>query len=169
MVKDFDSVGRDMPRHGRDVLIAAVLAIAVFVVSRAYAVPLVGLHHDDGQYVVAAKALATGQGYRQIHVPGNPPQTKIPIFFPWLLSVLWRLAPPFPANVALLSSTCSAFLGMAGGVAFLAARRRFRVQTTDALVSTLAGFTLPALAGLCAQIMSEAPFLLLVAGGLTVI
>jgi hypothetical protein len=84
---------------------AAFILGAVFLVS-AYAIaisaPATGIFHDDGIYVVTARALAEGQGYRIISLPDSPPQTKYPILFPWLLSLVWRLAPSFPDNLLFL-------------------------------------------------------------------
>ncbi len=73
-----------------------VLAAAYLVALRA---PAVGTFHDDGVYAVTARALAEGRGYRIISLPDAPPQTKYPILFPWLLSLVWRVAPPFPENL----------------------------------------------------------------------
>ena len=58
-----------------------------------------GMFHDDGVYLVTAKALATGQGYRIASLPGQPAQTKYPELFPWLLSLVWRAFPVFPQNL----------------------------------------------------------------------
>src|ERR1041384_1404240 len=58
-----------------------------------------GYYHDDSLYAVSAKALATGQGYRVISLPGNPVQTKSPPAYPFLLSLVWRIYPRFPENV----------------------------------------------------------------------
>ena len=90
----------------RQRVIRAALAVGgVFLVS-AYAVamfaPATGTFHDDGIYIVTARALAEGEGYRIISLPESPPQTKYPILFPWLLSLVWRLAPSFPDNLPLL-------------------------------------------------------------------
>jgi hypothetical protein len=68
----------------------------------AWRAPGVGLTHDDGIYVVTAKALATGKGYTIISLPSEIRQTKYPILFPLLLSFIWRAAPSFPANVPFL-------------------------------------------------------------------
>ena len=90
----------------RDHVAGAVLAVGGLVVVWAYAIsmflPSAGMFHDDGLYVVTARALAEGQGYRIISLPGSPLQTKYPILFPWLLSLIWRLAPAFPGNLPLL-------------------------------------------------------------------
>jgi drug/metabolite transporter (DMT)-like permease len=65
---------------------------------------ILGLFHDDAIYVVAGKALASGDGYRIESLPGAPPQTKYPFLFAALLSLLWRVAPSFPKNIGLLKS-----------------------------------------------------------------
>ncbi len=81
------------------VVSAAVLVPAYWIALRA---PAVGMFHDDGVYLVTAKALATGHGYRIISLPGEIPQTKYPILFPLVLSVVWRMAPGFPGNILFL-------------------------------------------------------------------
>ena len=82
----------------RSVLAAGVagLAAAYLVALRA---PAVGTFHDDGIYAVTARALAEGRGYRILSLPDAPLQTKYPILFPWLLSLVWRVAPAFPENL----------------------------------------------------------------------
>jgi hypothetical protein len=91
---------------GRQHVINAALVVGMLFLASAYAIaffaPATGLFHDDGIYLVTARALAEGQGYRIISLPQAPPQTKYPILFPWLLSLTWRLAPSFPDNVLLL-------------------------------------------------------------------
>ena len=58
-----------------------------------------GFYRDDSMYVVMAKAIATGQGYRIISLPDAPVQTKSPPFFPFVLSLLWKVNPEFPGNL----------------------------------------------------------------------
>ena len=58
-----------------------------------------GFYHDEAIYLSTAKALATGQGYRIISLPGEPAQTKYPPFYPFLLSLIWRVYPSFPENI----------------------------------------------------------------------
>ena len=84
---------------------------------------LVGVFYDDGIYVVLAKALATGEGYRNIHLPGSPPGVHYPFLYPAALSLLWRLWPSFPANVALFQLLDSAALAVAAWAIALHARR----------------------------------------------
>lgn len=87
-------------------LAGGIAAAALIALIPAYWValhhPAVGTFHDDGVYLVTAKALATGHGYRIISLPDEIPQTKYPILFPLALSAVWRLDAGFPSNVLLL-------------------------------------------------------------------
>jgi hypothetical protein len=58
-----------------------------------------GSYYDDSIYVTAAKSLATGEGYRMISLPQPVAQILIPPFYPFLLSIIWRLNPHFPENL----------------------------------------------------------------------
>src|SRR5579862_3161674 len=80
----------------------AWLAVAIclgFAYAVALTAPAVGVFHDDGVYLVTAKALATGRGYNIVSLPRATPETKYPILFPALLAVVWKIYPSFPANV----------------------------------------------------------------------
>src|SRR5688572_25235068 len=63
-----------------------------------------GTFHDDGVYVSTTKALAENRGYKLINFPGEPWQTKYPILYPLVLSLVWRLNPEFPSNISALQS-----------------------------------------------------------------
>src|SRR5438309_6870018 len=54
---------------------------------------------DEAVYVTLAKSLATTGEYKLISLPGHPDHTKYPVLYPWLLSLIWRASPDFPANV----------------------------------------------------------------------
>jgi len=101
----------------RDALAALLLAavLALCAAGRMY-VGSCGQCHDDGIYTVTAKALAEGDGYRLVSLPGEPPQTKYPPLYPAVLALLWKLWPAFPDNLLLLkgfSLLCgAAFLGV---------------------------------------------------------
>lgn len=77
---------------------------------------VIGSFFDDGVYVVLAKGLAEGQGFRNIHLPDAPPGVHYPILYPALLSLLWRLWPSFPDNVALFQLFDAAVLGASAWV-----------------------------------------------------
>jgi len=59
----------------------------------------VGIFQDDGHYLILARALAFGDGYRYTNLPGAPAGTHFPPGFPLLLAPLWWVVPRFPANV----------------------------------------------------------------------
>lgn len=61
--------------------------------------PQTGIFHDDALYLVAAKSLAEGNGYKIASLPGEPYQTKYPPLYPALLSLVWRVDPGFPGNL----------------------------------------------------------------------
>ncbi len=81
------------------IFILAALFFAYWIEFRA---PAFGMFHDDGLYVVTAKALAEGKGYRIISLPAEISQTKYPPIYPLLLAGAWKLYPHFPQNVPLL-------------------------------------------------------------------
>lgn len=60
--------------------------------------PSLGAYHDDGVYLVTAKAIAQGKGYRIESLPDERWQTKYPPAFPLALAAVWRLFPRFPKN-----------------------------------------------------------------------
>jgi hypothetical protein len=102
------------------VLVALLSAAVAWWASEPYAV---GVFHDDGVYVILGKALATGHGYRYLHLPGAPAATHYPPLYPLLLAGLWRIAPNFPANVSLFLFVNALLLGAATfGVARFAER-----------------------------------------------
>ena len=80
---------------------------------------IAGLAHDDGVYLVLAKALAEGKGFVLAHLDGEPPQIKYPVLLPWLLSLVWRVCPNFPGNLSALSlipvTAATAGLGLTYG------------------------------------------------------
>ena len=82
---------------------ALILVIILVVSSLLYyaisASERFGAHHDDSIYATTAKAMATGQGYRIISLPDEPAQTKYPPFYPFLLSLIWKVFPAFPENI----------------------------------------------------------------------
>ena len=82
----------------RPVFVCTLICVAIAYLALLQT-PAAGTFHDDGVYLVTAKALAEGQGYRIISLPSEPPQTKYPILFPWLVSLVWHLNPSFPANL----------------------------------------------------------------------
>jgi hypothetical protein len=79
-----------------------VFGLFVFLVALwAQSGALAGVFYDDGIYLVLARALAEGEGYRYLHLPGAPEAVHYPPLYPFALSLLWRIWPAFPSNLAL--------------------------------------------------------------------
>jgi hypothetical protein len=57
------------------------------------------LYHDDGLYLVTAQSLAKSGTYAISSLPEPIPQSKYPVLYPALLSLLIRLDPSFPTNL----------------------------------------------------------------------
>ena len=77
----------------------------------------VGVFWDDGVYLIGAKALASGAGYRFAHLPGAPPAVHFPPGYSALLALVWKLSPPFPSNVSVLKLVNPLLLGLAAALA----------------------------------------------------
>ena len=119
--------------------------------------PQTGILHDDALYLVAAKSLAEGNGYRIASLPDQPFQTKYPPLFPALLSVVWRIDPSFPGNlpkVMLLTWSCLV------AAVFLAWRLMRRVGFSEMESVGLAAFVAlsPVAVQFSVMAMSEVPF-----------
>jgi hypothetical protein len=99
---------------------AVVLGIGLFALN-----PFpVGVLHDDAVYVILAKSLATGQGFRYLNLPGEPFATHFPPGYPVFLAALWRFMPDFPGNVVLFKAANAALLALG----FLALRALLRAE-----------------------------------------
>jgi hypothetical protein len=102
------------------VTVAVALALGVFAMN-----PLpIGAFHDDARYLLLARSIAGGTGYRFVFVPGSPAGTHFPPAFPLVLAALWKIAPAFPASVTLFKLLNAFMLALAGFAAFVFARDR---------------------------------------------
>jgi hypothetical protein len=119
-----------------------------------------GVDHDDGIYVVTAKALAQDHGYRLIHMPEAPVQTKYPFLYPALLAVIWRASPEFPANLYFMQwLTLLAGAAVAAFTYLYLIRFKFCTRPVAAAIMLLIA-TLPGYLFLSTVCMSEMPFAL---------
>jgi 4-amino-4-deoxy-L-arabinose transferase-like glycosyltransferase len=91
-----------VPLNRVDLFVVILLTLVVLIAGGAMLVSPCGLALDDGIYASTAKALACGQGYRLINLPGAPLQKRYPILYPLLLSIVWRLDPNFDSNVMVM-------------------------------------------------------------------
>jgi hypothetical protein len=118
-------------------IIVATIALAIALI----AVPNwpVGVFQDDGIYAVLGKAIASGEGYRYLNLPGTPYATHYPPGYPLFLALLWKLSPEFPQNVALFTFANAAFLSLAAFGTFRFARARLQLSALGAAVVSIAG------------------------------
>lgn len=144
---------------------AAIVLVLIPVYFTAWGLPAIGLFHDDGVYVVTAKALAEGQGYRIISLPDEPRQTKYPPLFPALLAVIWKVGPTFPANVPWLKAVpLLAAFAWFGLTALLFRRLGVNDQVWPTVIVCIA--SLPSAVYLSTSLMSETLFAALCTGTL---
>jgi hypothetical protein len=100
--------------------IVVALALGVFAMN-----PLpIGAFHDDARYLLLARSIAQGTGYRFVFMPGSPAGTHFPPAFPLVLAALWKVAPAFPASVVLFKLLNAFLLSLAAYAAFVFARGR---------------------------------------------
>jgi len=109
----------------------AMLCALIPVYVTCLAAPGFGLYHDDGVYVVTAKALAEGKGYAIDSLPDATPQTKYPPLFPLLLSFIWRVNPHFPGNIVALRAL--PFVSLLAWLWLIFVFARSRIGETPAL------------------------------------
>jgi hypothetical protein len=117
-----------------------------------------GITQDDSIYFSSAKALANQQGYILPSVPGSPIATKYPVFYPWILSWVWRWNPSFPSNL-----NGAIALNILFGVGFLTAtfvflRRLKGIGETSALILTFLTALHPDIVFYSASVLSDIPF-----------
>jgi hypothetical protein len=84
-----------------------------------------GFTVDDAWYILLAKALATGQGYTLINSPTPGITPFYPPGFPFLLALVFKVAPHFPQNVWLLKAvSIAAMFGLGTASFWYFARQR---------------------------------------------
>jgi len=143
--------------------LAPLLVVVAAIVAGVHAIDAspIGVFYDDAHYVILGRALATGEGYRYLNVPGAPAATHFPPGYPALLALLWRVAPVFPENIALFKMTNALLLGAVGLGVYWMARRLLELAPVAASLTALAStIAIPALL-LSSSVMSEVLFLAL--------
>jgi hypothetical protein len=78
-------------------LIVAALIPSAMLAWQWRSMPQAAVFHDDSIYLVTAKSLAVGDGYRIASFPSTPAQTKYPPLFAAVLSIAWRISPDLPS------------------------------------------------------------------------
>lgn len=148
------------PHSGRAAVALTALAVLGIGLAIIDALP-VGVFYDDAMYVILAKSLATGHGYRWLNLPGTPPATHFPPGYPALLATIWRAFPSFPANVLAFKVANALLLALASGGMVLLARRRFGFSPLAAAGLSVAGCAVIPVLALSSLVLSEPLFLAL--------
>jgi hypothetical protein len=150
-----------------DAIVALLLALAVLTGGALRLVPGVsGVFHDDAIYALTAKALATGEGYRLLNLPGAPPQTKYPILYPAVLALVWRLVPTLPARLAAMQALTLALAAAAVAAAYSYVVRFRYAARLEAFAAGLLCASASNVLYYSTQILSEMPFALLLVAAL---
>lgn len=134
-------------------LVLATLSIYVLRLNGA-----AGLMVDDAFYVLLAKALAEGEGYRLINSGTTAMLPLYPPGFPAILSFAFHVAPRFPQNVWLLKSVSIAAMMGVGLLTYVYVRHRHMARELAACVAVAVTIT-PAFVFLATStVMSECVF-----------
>ena len=123
----------------------------------------VGVFQDDGIYMVLAKSLATGEGYRYLNIPGAPNATHYPPLYPAWVALLWKLSPEFPRNVTVFKFANALLLGIAAPLFYWLARERLALGRTAAALGVVAFTACAPVVLLSVMVLSEPMFLALLA------
>jgi len=157
-----NSMNRSLPRLNRTDLAAAgllVLAAAYMSYAVVHAPRTIGTYQDDGIYLVTAKSLAEGKGYRHLELPGEPYQTKYPILYPLLVSLIWRVWPQFPDNIAGIQVANVLLWSVGSWLAYRLMRQVWQLPGWLAAAGPLLALANPTTAGLFQTAMAECLYL----------
>lgn len=158
-----------VPAAPRESLVVFALAAFVLLVAVLTITPWpVGAFQDDAIYTVLAKALATGEGFRLINLPGAPANTHYPPGYPLVLAALWKLWPSFPGNIVLFKFANAAFLSAAAVGTYHVSRQRLAFTPLQAAVTALVGTLSITVLLVTGVVLSEPLFLALVLPALLV-
>lgn len=124
-----------------------VVALIVFVATLLLTVNerlLIGSFNDDGVYVALGKAIAAGEGYRSIHLAGDPVQVKYPPGYPALLAVLWWIGGSLPNVAGMIRLLNTTVVAAGAGTLWYYGRRVLRAHGLPLAVLGIGPFFLDA-------------------------
>jgi hypothetical protein len=122
----------------------------------------VGVFQDDAIYVVLAKALASGDGFRMINLPGSPHATHFPPGYPLLLAALWKVFPSFPDNIVVFKFVNAFFLAGTAVATYWFSRRRMELEPLGASIAAGVGTMSVVVLVITGVVLSEPLYMLLV-------
>jgi hypothetical protein len=116
---------------------------------------------DDAIYVVLAKALASGEGFRMINMPGAPHATHFPPGYPLVLAALWKLLPSFPDNIVVFKFLNAAFLAGTAVATYRFCRSRLELEPLGATAAAALGTISAVVLVITGVVLSEPLYMLL--------
>lgn len=123
----------------------------------------VGVFHDDAMYVILAKSLAGGDGYRYLNLPGAPSATHFPPGYPFVLSLMWRMFPGFPTNLVVFKAFNALCLAASAMLVMQLVRERLGSVRLAVVAGATTAVSVPLLV-LSTMLLSEMLFLALLLG-----
>ena len=152
----------DSSRLSADRLAPVILGAIALAVALLTITPWpVGVFQDDAIYVVLAKALASGQGFRMINMPGAPHATHFPPGYPLVLAALWKLFPSFPDNIVVFKFLNAAFLAGTAIVTYRFCRSRLELEPLGAASAATVGTISVVVLMITGVVLSEPLYMLL--------
>jgi hypothetical protein len=140
---------------------AAALTLAALAIYLLRINGAAGMIGDDGWYVLLAKSLADGTGYRIISSPAEPILPLYPPGLPAILALVFRASPDFPNNVPLLKGVSIAAMIGVGLLTYAYMRRHRQLSGELAACIAVATAIVPAFVFLATStLMSECVFTL---------
>lgn len=126
----------------RECLVVFAAVVAAYVVLRGSALFLVGAFNDDGAYVMLAKSLADGSGYRLAYLAGDPVAVKYPPGLPALLAIPWALGGTLAAVRATVGILNPIVCGAAAALIWWTGRRHLALSPGALAIAALGPFFL---------------------------
>jgi len=92
-----DRLGRFTSRFAPPVVVMTITLVSAMALSKS---TMVGLYHDDGIYLAAARSLSEHGTYTLANLPGTPAATKYPPLYPALLAAVAAILPSSMEGIA---------------------------------------------------------------------
>jgi len=156
-------------RRAAEALLVGVLAALLYLAVALSGPKAVGLLQDDTIYLSTAQALAEGEGYRHIEIPGEPLQTKYPVLYPAILALGFQVGPEYPANLPLLLAPTAIAAAVFVALAFVYLRRVFEADALTLWAVTGLTVVSPVILSLVRFVMSDLLYAAIATGALLIL
>ena len=92
------------------------------------------INSDSSFYVILARSISSGQGYKDIYYPGNPSNVEFPFFYPLLLAIFLKI---YPENYVVFLKFLSILFGIGSLVVVqIFFSNRIKTQTIKNVIFT---------------------------------